>query len=159
MQSRFLPWAGCTISDLKLTRSSAQGEGPPARAPGESAGAEPTQCSKQQLQHPGCYSLIQVTLYRQKQRQFQYSHTTESMSSLPGVGLETAQCLTLGSCICLQHPAGIPHLQALHSWNRAHIWTLQACIFRINSELASWAHRAAGSCDSVELHCVPDQAV
>lgn len=43
MQGRFLPWAGCTISDLKLTCSSAQGECPPARAPGESAGAEPAE--------------------------------------------------------------------------------------------------------------------
>lgn len=135
MHSRFLPWAGCTISDLKLTHSSAQGEGPPARAPGKSAGAEPTQCFKQQLQHPGCYSLIQVTLYCQKLRHFQYSHTTESTSSLPGVGLETAQCLTLGSYTCLQHPAVTSQLQTLHSWNQAHIWTLQACIFRMNSEL------------------------
>lgn len=43
MQGRFLPWAGCTISDLKLTCSSAQGECPPARAPVESAQAEPTE--------------------------------------------------------------------------------------------------------------------
>lgn len=63
----------------------------------------------------------------------------------------------------------IVHLPAAPGWHlspagtaqleQAHIWTLQACIFQINSELASWAHRAAGSCDPVELHCVPDQAV
>lgn len=139
MHSRFLPWAGCTISDLKLTHSSAQGEGPPARAPGKSAGAEPTQCFKQQLQHPGCYSLIQVTLYCQKLRHFQYSHTTESTSSLPGVGLETAQCLPTADTSQLEPSS---HLNTAGMYFSDELWTghlsTQGCWLVWFSRAALW---------------------
>lgn len=148
MQSRFLPWAGCTISDLKLTHSSAQGEGSErvSRSWAKPVLQTTAPASRLIFPYPGQSVLSEKeNSNTATQQDLPRSHT----GSLPGAGLGTAQGLTLGSYTCLQ---------TRHSWD-SHIWTLHTGIFQTNSELATWAHRAVGSCDSPEPCCAPDQAV
>ena len=103
MQGRFLPWAGCSISDLKLTCSSAQGECPPARAPVKSAGAEPTEnllsASKKKLQNSCYYFLFQVTLLSETETLWIYPYnkiyTRTMWAVLPAVGLQNNPGLEL----------------------------------------------------------------
>lgn len=144
MQSRFLPWAGCTISDLELTLSSAQGEVPERVS---RSWANPV--LQKTHQHPGLL--------------FPYpGHSalseTETISIQPHNRICTG--VTGAVCLCRAGNSPVPHSGILHlpagpccplptadtsQWNPAHTWTLQVCGFWIqNSELATWAHRAAG---------------
>lgn len=102
MQSRFLPWAGCTISDLKLTHSSAQGE-----SQQDLSQPRASNSSSIQTDIPLSRSLCTVRNWDNFDTATPQNVRRSLMNSLPGAGLGRAQCPTLGSHTCLQHPAVI----------------------------------------------------
>lgn len=161
MQGRFLLWAGCTISDLKLTCSSAQGECPPARAPVESAGAEPTE---KLLSASKKSSRIHAIIFFSRSLCIIRNWDTLIISIQQNLH-NNHMSLTLGPYSCLQHPAVIFQLQIFHNWNRGQLWTLQAYIFQMNSELTTSAHSAEQGCrfvwfsQALEPHRPPDCTV